>query len=816
MTGLEVTYIFLVSLFTIYSLLLLQKKSILIIPVFIFFLIWLQTENYITHQNTIISISLITILSISYLFTPIRRTLITKFLFKIIAKKIPPISSTEKEAMDAGDVWLEKHFFEGKPNWKKLLNLPKSELTKEEQDFINVKVNKLCSMLDDWEINKKTYDLSKEAWDYIKKEGFLSLMTPKKFGGLGFSNLANSTIVQKISTKSLAAAVSVMVPNSLGPAELIQHYGTDEQKNKYLSKLASGEEIPCFALTGLDSGSDAGSIPDKGIVCYGEYEGKKVLGLSLTWDKRYITLAPIATLLGLAVKAYDPDNLLKRNQENLGITLCLVPTNLPGVETGRRHLPMNHAFMNGPTKGNNVFVPIENIIGGEKMIGHGWKMLVECLSAGRGISLPALATACGKICTRTTGAYAKVRKQFNTSIGNFEGVQQAMARIGGYTYMLEATRLLTLTALDQGLKPSIITAIAKYHMTEFGRQAVNDAMDVHAGKGIILGRKNYLASGYQGIPISITVEGANILTRSLIIFGQGATRCHPFIKKEMLAIANENKKQGLIDFDKAIWGHISFTLRNILKLKLNFVNKIYTSSPIKGKFKNYAKKINKLSLSFAVCSDLAMILLGGALKRKEQLSARLGDVASYLYIASAVLKYYKDNGEQKDDISFVKWSLETCIFRIKEALYGFLQNFPVRIIARPLKLIMFPLGLSYPKHKDKLETEISKIMMTDSGFRNRLTKDCYINQADKFDPVGQLELAFTKLIEISPILKKINLATKNNLLLKDSSIVNQAKQAFEKNIITENELEKIEKYEKVRIEVIKVDDFAKGELEGVI
>ncbi|MDF2868278.1 MAG: acyl-CoA dehydrogenase, partial [Gammaproteobacteria bacterium] len=533
-------------------------------------------------------------------FPLVRQRLLAKPLMRFVRKSLPPMSSTEREALDAGDTWWEGDLFKGQPDWQKLYSLPKPQLSAEEQAFLDNQVETLCGMLDDWQIVQHDKDLPQEVWNYIKKERFFGIVAKKEYGGLGFSALAHSTIILKLASRSISAGVTVMVPNSLGPAELLYHYGTKEQKDYYLPRLARAEEIPCFALTGPEAGSDAAAMTDTGVVCMGEYQGKQVLGIRLNWNKHYITLAPIATVLGLAFKLYDPEHLLGQ-QDDVGITVCLIPTSHPGVEIGRRHLPLNFAFMNGPTTGKDVFIPLDWIVGGPQMAGQGWRMLMECLSIGRGVSLPATAVANAKLSYRMTGAYARLRKQFKTSIGTFEGVEEALARIGGYAYLLESTRLLTLTGLDLGVKPSVVSAIAKYHMTELSRQIMNDAMDIHAGKGIQMGPRNYLAHGYIAIPISITVEGANILTRNLIIFGQGAIRCHPYVRQEMEAVADANQIRGLQTFDKLITGHIGYMMSNMVR---SFVMGITAARWLKvpayaGELTYYHRQIIRMSTALA-------------------------------------------------------------------------------------------------------------------------------------------------------------------------------------------------------------------------
>src|SRR5689334_21804397 len=559
---------------------------------------------------------------------PLRRAVVTGPIFGIYKKILPQVSQTEQEALDAGSIWWDADLFTGKPDWNKMLAYPEARLSAEELAFLDGPVEELCGMLDEWDITHNRMDLPPEVWKFIREKGFLGIIIPKSYGGLSFSAFAHTEIVTKISTRSGTAAVTVMVPNSLGPAELLIHYGTEEQKNHYLPRLAKGLEIPCFALTNPEAGSDAGAIPDFGIVCKAMHEGKEVLGVRLTWEKRYITLGPVATILGLAFKLFDPEKLLG-GKEDIGITLALIPTSHKGVNIGRRHIPLSGAFMNGPNSGKDVFIPMTWIIGGEKQVGHGWRMLVECLAAGRSISLPSMSMAAGKLGSRATGAYARVRSQFRTPIGKFEGVEEPLARIGGNTYRMDATRRMTMAALDLGEKPSVISAICKYHMTEGMRSVLNDAMDVHGGKGIMMGPNNYLGHAYMNVPIAITVEGANILTRSMIIFGQGAIRCHPWVLKEIDA-ANKND---LAAFDAALWGHMSFTVANAARsLWLGFTGGLGYPVPGVPETRRYLQQMARFSSAFALLADMSMFVIGGDLKRREKISARLGDILSHLYM----------------------------------------------------------------------------------------------------------------------------------------------------------------------------------------
>lgn len=669
----------------------------------------------------------------------LRQLLITRWLYARFKKVTPRMSETEKAAIAAGDVSWEAQLFQGRPNWQQLLALPTSKLTREEQQFMGNQVEVLCSKINDWQVTNEAMDLSPAAWDYLKKEKFFGMIIPKKYGGLGFSALAHSEVIQKISTRSLTAAVTTMVPNSLGPGELLLMYGTTTQKDHYLPRLATGEEIPCFALTSLEAGSDAGSIIDSGYVCYENYNGKKTLGMKISWCKRYITLAPVATVLGLAFKLYDPEHILG-NQEEIGITLCLLPTEHPGVKTGNRHYPLNQAFMNGPTEGHDVFVPMDWIIGGQEMVGCGWQMLMECLAAGRGISLPALSTGIAKLCYVTTGAYASIRKQFKVPIGKFGGVAASMAQIAGFTYTMEAARILTTSIIDSGKKPSVISAIVKYHMTEMARSVINHAMDIHGGRGIMLGPNNYLARAYQGIPISITVEGANILTRNLIIFGQGAIRCHPYVFAEITAT-------NVAEFDRNIFAHIGYTIANFTKMVFHGVtaNKFIPAlDNVNPQLQKYYQQLSYMSLVLATIADVAMMVLGGKLKRMEQLSARLGDILSHLYLGAAILKYYHENANEAE-LPIAIWSLQTCLYNCQQALRGFLDNFPNRIIAKLLACKIFPLGYQHHMPRDLQAERIADMMMKQQSLRQRFLQDCYVGDATQ--PVAILEHAFNSMLE---------------------------------------------------------------------
>lgn len=735
---------------------------------------------------------------------------LTKPLLRYFRNVLPVMSQTEREALEAGEVWWEGELFKGSPDWQKLLHYPQHSLSAEEKAFLDNQVETLCGMISDWDIVYQHADLPAEIWDYLKKEGFFGLVIKKEYGGKGFSALGHAAIITKIATRSNSVAVTVMVPNSLGPGELIYHYGTDEQKNYYLPRLAKGEEIPCFGLTAPEAGSDAGAMQDTGIVCKGIYEGKEVIGVRLNFDKRYITLAPRATLLGIAFKMFDPDHLI-RDQERVGISLCLVPAHFPGVEKGSRHYPMGLAFLNGPLRGKDVFVPLDFIIGGPSMCGKGWRMLMEALSAGRGISIPAVAAATAKVCFRMTGIYATLRKQFGLAIGQFEGVEESMAQIAGNTYISEATRLMTLSAIDAGVRPSLVTAITKYHLSEFSKYNINHAMDIHGGKGIQLGPRNYLALIYLAIPISITVEGANILTRNLIIFGQGAIRCHPYIKAEMEAASNTDQKQGLDNFDKLFCSHLGYSISNIFRtIGYGLSGGQLIKAPIPGKLAYYYRQLTRMSTALAMLSDVAMSSLGGNLKRQENLSARLGDVLSHLYMSSAVLKYYENHNRPASDLPFVEWSLQTSLYNIQQAITEFLGNFPLRVLACFLQWAIFPWGRPYKKPRDKLNHALAKAMMQPSELRDRLSQHYFISH--KEDATGRMEAAFNAQQSILPLHEKFQNVVISAKIDRRQSYEQQLLEIKNRNLLTEGEVNALLNFEKMRAEVIAVDEFEPNSL----
>ena len=738
---------------------------------------------------------------------PIRRAVLGAPLLDLFRRILPHMSSTEKEALDAGTVWWDGDLFSGKPNWKKLHAYPKPVLSAEEQAFLDGPVETLCEMVNEWEITNDLHDLPPKAWQYIKDQGFLGMIIPKAFGGKGFSALMHSAVIVKLTSRSGTAAVSVMVPNSLGPAELLLHYGTKAQKEYYLPRLAKGLEMPCFALTSPEAGSDAGGIPDFGIVCRGPWQGQQVLGIRLTWEKRYITLGPIATLLGLAFRLYDPDHILGP-EEDRGITLGLIPTDIAGVNIGRRHFPLNGAFMNGPNWGKDVFVPMDYVIGGVDYVGQGWKMLMNCLAAGRSISLPGSSVGMAKLATRTTGGYGRVRTQFNLSIGRFEGVEEAMARIGGNLYVMEAARVMTAGAIDLGEKPSVISAIVKYHLTERGRQLINDAMDVHGGKGICMGPNNYLGRSYQQIPIGITVEGANILTRSMIIYGQGAIRGHPFVLKEMEATQEEDDAKALKDLDAAFFGHVAFTISNMARAAwMGVTCARLVMTPGDKHTRRYYQQLTRLSSAFAWTSDVAMFVLGGSLKRRERLSARLGDILSQLYLASTVLKKFADDGCPEDDLPLLHWAMRDTLNRAQEAFYGLFENLPNRVVAWGLRWSIFPWGRVFDAPVDTLGSKVVGLLMTPGPARDRLTQGMCIPR-DENDPVTVIDLALIAVIEAEPIEAKMRAAARAGTIAGEFASM-LAADALAKGVITAQEAAALERAKSLRRKVIMVDDFPK-------
>ncbi|TRZ90290.1 MAG: acyl-CoA dehydrogenase [Rhodocyclaceae bacterium] len=741
------------------------------------------------------------------LLPPLRRTLLTGSIFAAYKKLLPAMSQTEREALEAGTVWWEGELFSGRPDWQKLLDYPVPKLSAAEQSFLDTECEALCAMVSDWDTTQVHQDLSLQAWAYAKEKGFLGMIIPKRYGGLEFSAYAHSAVVQKLSTHCSAAAVSVMVPNSLGPAELLLHYGTEEQKNHYLPRLAKGLEIPAFALTNPHAGSDAASIPDIGIVCRGIWQGREVTGMRVTWNKRYITLGPICTILGLAFRLHDPAHLLG-DDDDLGITCALVPTDHPGVIIGRRHLPLNAVFQNGPNSGTDVFMPLDWIIGGPAMAGQGWRMLMECLAAGRSISLPSSNTGMAKLAVRATGAYARVRSQFKTAIGKFEGIEEPLARMGGNTYMMDAARTMTAGAIDLGEKPSVVSAIVKYHVTERARQVVNDAMDILGGKGICLGPNNFMGRAYQQIPIGITVEGANILTRSLIIFGQGAIRCHPYVLKEMEAAKEADATKGLRDFDKALASHLWFTWTRAFRAwSMGLTGSRFGPAPAGAapETRRYYKQLTRFSAAFAFLADVSMFVMGGDLKRKEKISARLGDILSLLYLCSATLKRYEDEGRQAEDAPLMHWAMRDALFRMQNAFDGVMANYPNRFIATVLRWKIFPLGRRFGMPSDQLGHEVAKLLIAPSATRDRLTAGMYLAKNES-DAVGVVELALEATLAAEPVEAKLRAAEKA-ARVGAGDTATQLRHAQEAGILSAEEVALVQRRILLRDKAIAVDDF---------
>jgi acyl-CoA dehydrogenase len=730
----------------------------------------------------------------------VRRLAVTSWMMPLIARTLPRMSATERIALEAGTVWWDGELFSGHPDWRKLLDFKPHPLSAEERAFLEGPVDTLCGMVDDWEVGQHG-DLPPEVWDFLKRHRFFGMIIPADYGGLGFSALAHSAVVTRIASRSIAAAVTVMVPNSLGPAELLLHYGTEEQRRHYLPRLARGEEIPCFALTGPEAGSDAAATQSVGVVGRGTFQGHEVLGMRLDWDKRYITLGPVSTLIGLAFRLRDPQRLLGGGEE-LGITCALVPSNLPGVDIGKRHDPMGLPFQNGPTTGRDVFVPLDQIIGGPAMAGHGWRMLMESLAAGRAISLPALSVGAAQLAARVVGAYATVREQFDTPIGRFEGIEEPLARIGGFTYLMNAARTLTVGALDAGQRPAVVSAIVKCYLTELMRVVVNDALDIRAGAGICRGPRNPLAQAYMALPIGITVEGANILTRSMIIYGQGALRCHPFVREEVSAAAAGDRAR----FDRAFFGHVSFVASNAVRALLLGLTDGRLARPTgAGSLGPMLGRLSRLSAAFALVSDVAMATLGGQLKRREKISGRLADVLAWLYLASAAAKRFWDEGQLALDGPFVRWACQHALHESQKALAGILDNLPNRLAARAVRALVFPLGARYRPPSDALGAQVARALLEDREGRLRLTRDVHIPHRSE-PGLGHLEAALDKAVDALLVETKIRDAVRAGRLDRapGQALVDLA---FKEGIITEEDRERIRAADEARDEAIQVDAF---------
>ncbi|MDE2156218.1 MAG: acyl-CoA dehydrogenase [Xanthomonadaceae bacterium] len=750
------------------------------------------------------------LIEVPLLLVDFRRRTISAPLLKLFAGVTPKLSDTEQTALEAGTVGFEGELFSGKPDWTELLKQPKPELSTEERAFLDGPAEELCAMIDDWQITHELADLPPHVWEFIKKNKFFGMIIPKRYNGLEFSALAHSAVLQKLSTMSATVASTVAVPNSLGPAELLLHYGSEEQKNHYLPRLAVGEEIPCFALTGTYAGSDATSIPDFGIVCKQVVDGVETVGIRFTFEKRYITLAPVATVVGLAFRMYDPEHLLGET-EDLGITLALLPRSTPGLEIGRRHLPLNVPFQNGPVRGKGIFAPLSVLIGGPKMAGHGWRMLVEVLSVGRAISLPSSATGAVRAAVASVGAYARMRKQFGLAIARFEGVEEALARIGGLAYATAALSRSTAAAVDRGEKPAVTSAIAKYHATEWGRAVAGDAMDVLGGKGVQLGPKNYAGRAWQGVPIAITVEGANIMTRSLMIFGQGAIRCHPYVLREMQALSIADRGEQLKTFDRLLFGHLGFGLSNAVRsFAMGLTGSRLGETAGDAYTRRYYRKLDRYSAALALCADVFMGVLGGKLKFKEKLSARLGDVLSYLYIASAMLKNYEDNGRPEADRPLLAWAFHECVWRMQMALDGAVRNFPVRPIGWLLRVLVFPFGRREVPPSDRLGRRVAALITAPGEARDRLIKGIYLTPTPN-NTIGRMTALLPDVIAAEPVERKFLKALKAGQF-KTHDYLEQLAEAQQAGVVGASEYELLKRVREAVFEFISVDDFESREL----
>lgn len=774
--------------------------------------IFLLLVSFFSHASLILIGSLWVIAAVILpllFFRPLRRSFLTRYIVQAFRQAMPKMSETEQQALEAGTVGWSGELFSGAPDWKKLGDRAGPQLSLEEKAFLDGPVETLCRMLNDWEISR-SMTIPSAIWDFLKENGFFSMIIPKQYGGKEFGAMAHSEVIVKVSGVSTAVATTIGVPNSLGPAELLLHYGTQEQRDYYLPRLAKGDEIPCFALTSPRAGSDASAIEDHGTVCEAVFEGKKQLCISLNWNKRYITLAPVATLLGLAFKLYDPHKLLG-GQEELGITCALIPTKTANVVTGRRHFPLNCAFLNGPTQGKDVIIPLDWIIGGVKMVGHGWRMLMECLAVGRSISLPSIVSGGSRRSTLCGGAYVRIRRQFNVSIAQFEGIQMALARMAANAYTLDAVRRFTVSAVDQGERPVVESAISKYHTTELARQIAIDAMDIHGGKGICMGPNNYLAQGYMELPISITVEGANILTRSMIIFGQGAIRCHPYVLPELKAANNPDLEKGLVDFDKAVFGHAGFLVSNQLRtLVLSITGGRFTQAPA-GPLKRYYQQFSRFSAALALVADFSLLTLGGSLKRLENLSARLGDLLSYVYIGSAVLKHYSlaDEATRLEELPLVRWVCEDLLYKLQNTMHEFLINFPNGILSRALRAHVFPLGRHFNLPSDRLTSKVAELISKPGQVRDHLFEGLYQSDSSN-NAVVNLNKVLKTAITVEPLLHRINIA-KRNKLIKGMTFVALVTDAVNAKVLTEEEGQQLLQADDFKMSVINVDDFSPEE-----
>src|SRR6056297_1191166 len=743
---------------------------------------------------------------------PWRREFLTRPVLKAFSGMVPQISETEQVALEAGTVGFEGELFTGRPRWQRLIKKPLHDLTVEEQAFLDGPVEELCDMTDEWEVSHYRADLPESVWDHLKKNKFFGMIIPKSYGGLEFSAVGHRAVLEKVAGVSSTLGSVIAVPNSLGPAELLLHYGTKEQKDHYLPRLADGREIPCFGLTSTTAGSDATSIADYGVVCKGKWKGKEALGIRLNFEKRYITLAPVATVVGLAFRLYDPDSLLGET-EDIGITLALLPRDTKGMEIGRRHFPLNNPFPNGPIVGKDVFIPLDYLLGGTEYAGQGWRMLVESLSVGRAISLPSSSTGGPKTAALATGAYARIRKQFNMPIGRFEGVEEALARIGGYTYAMSALSRQTASAVDDGEKPSVPGAIAKYWATEMSREVIKDAMDVHGGKGIILGPKNYLGRGWQGAPIWITVEGANILTRSMMIFGQGAIRCHPYVLKELEALQIEDEGERLKVFDRLLFGHVGHSISCAARsMVLGMSAGRFAAVPGDRRTRKYYRKLSRYSASFAFLADIAMLTYGGKLEQKEKISARLGDALSQLYICSAMLRRFEQEGRPAADQPIMAWAFHDAICKTQNALAGVIDNYPFAWVRPILRRIVFPLGANERRPNDRLGHKVAALMLSPSETRERLTRGCYKTDRPGHVP-GNMETLLPQVIAAEPVERKLLKALRTGQI-GAYTYEEHVAQARDKGIVSTQDAELLLDVRARSLDVVSVDDFDHAELQA--
>lgn len=768
--------------------------------------------SIIAGASVLLTLLLLTAAIITALLSidSLRQKYLSKPVFAWFRKVLPEISQTEREAIDAGTVWWDGDLFSGKPRWEKLLSMPKPEFTAEEQAFIDGPVRELCAMVDKWDINHNTAVIPEEVETFIKEQGFLGMIIPKEYGGLDFSGMAQTEIISLLGSTGGCVGNFITVPNSLGPGELLIKYGTEEQKNYYLPRLARGQEVPCFALTGPLVGSDATSLPDTGVVCEGEFEGKKTLGIRLTFKKRYITLAPVATLIGLAFRLEDPDHLIG-DIEDYGITCALIPRQTTGVRIGRRHKPIGDAFLNGPIEGEDVFVPLDSIIGGPEMAGKGWTMLVNCLSVGRCITLPSISTSLAKHMLLGTSAYSALRQQFGMPIALFEGVQKPLARIVGLTYIMNAARLHTAQSLSYGEKPSVPSAILKYHLTEMGRQVAIDAMDIHGGKAIMTGPSNYVADAYCSIPIAITVEGANIMTRNLMIFGQGATRSHPYVLREMELAGKEINESTLTEFDDVFFSHVGFSISNAARsLVLGLGGGRFSRESGSAKLAKHYRNLNRLSAAFALIADVSMLTLQSKLKFREMLSARLGDLLSQLYLASMVLKHYESQGCPAEEYPLVDWTIGHLTHQYQIAMQEILQNYPSRALAMMMRMLIFPLGARFDAPADDQDKVLVKLFTRASGAREKLLMGTFDDNLPT-NPVGHVNAVFMKSLALAPLYKKIRNAVKTGEI-EHALGAEQLDIARQANVITDSEARELHAFDKELMKVINVDDFDAAEL----